>query len=439
MSPGYTRVTVTAERRSVELLLPARQPLGSLMPEILRHVGGDHRGSAPRTTTLTPVGGPSLHAEQSLAEAGVGDGSLLALDRLDEAVPHPLVYDVTETAEALSPELDRRWAVDLDRAGSAAVVAVALVGALTVLTDLLAPAVPSWWSLGAAAAMLAVLAAIPCRRIGWDAELLVAGAASLGLALVQGLPEHPWSGWLPGLWGAAALCAWQISRRNWAALAVCATTTAVLAAGWAVPALLTGSAGHAAGVAGATTAVMLGLAPRAALALSGLDALDDRVSAGRRTTVSDVRGAWTAAHLGLAGGVLLCATSGAAAVHGLLAAGASPWGPAMAVVVAALTALRARSMPLALERAALLGSATVSATLLAHHFAERGAGAGVLAVLVVVAALPLALTLARRPEHVGARLRLTARRAEVLATITLIPLLLGLFGLYAQLTTTFQE
>ncbi|GAB3193509.1 EsaB/YukD family protein [Nesterenkonia suensis] len=439
MSTGYTRVTVATAHRNIEMLLPSQREIDTLMPEILHVAADGATGESPQALTLTPAGGSSLLGHQTLQDVGIGDGSVLRLDRRDEAVPTPLVYDLAEETEQLSPRVTDSWTIHPHRLVSAAVFTVLMLAGLQTLTDAVEPAAPGGWALTLSAGALVALASVPRRLLAWDAEFLTLSAAALALAHHWGLPEIPHAEWTVPAWLAAALLSWQICLHGWLAAGITTGTTAALAGLWWGGGELLEDTGRVAAVAGIGTVVLLGFAPRLALMLSGMNRLDDAIGEGARPHLGQAEAAFHNAHRGLAAAVVLCGVSAAVAAHGLLSGGLTAWTLPLAAVLTLLTALRSRSMPLAVERAALLTSAAVSTLLILHSIADHAPTWLLISAAVLLALTPLVLRLTGLPDHVAARLRLTARRFEVLATISLIPLLLGLFGLYAQLTSTFQD
>ena len=89
---ALSRVTLVGERRRVDLVLPAREPVGVLLPEILR-VLGDRVGERPESRHLVTVDGSALGHDSSLESAGVRDGAVLRLVRAGDAPSAPVVSD----------------------------------------------------------------------------------------------------------------------------------------------------------------------------------------------------------------------------------------------------------------------------------------------------------------------------------------------------------
>ncbi|GHD06774.1 EsaB/YukD family protein [Zhihengliuella salsuginis] len=437
MSAGYTRVTISTPTSNVEALLPSQQELGAIMPDILRIAGAAPGLGGPRELTLTPVGSASLAPQATLATAGVRDGTVLQLDRRDEAVPHPVVYDLAEEAERFAGGSADQWTFDARRLVSTVVVAVLGVAALVLATASTAPATQVGAGVGLAALALLGAAVVPRERLACDVELIVLSGGAIAATYLLGSEAAPWGVWLAPAWIAAALIAWQAARRSSGGALVTAATAVVLALFWGGGSQLWPEAGVAAAVAGVGTAFLLGFAPRLALALSGMNALHDAVARGERPAVAHARRAYGDAHQGLVGAVVICALSLGAAAHGLLTSGANGWGTALAVLLIAVTALRARNLPLALERAVLLGAAAFGTAVLAYSLRGAVPAALLAAAVLALALLPLVLRPLEVPEHMAAGLRLNARRAESVLTVALLPVLLGVFDLYPQLAETF--
>lgn len=182
--------------------------------------------------------------------------------------------------------------------------------------------------------------------------------------------------------------------------------------------------------------VVLGLLPRFALMTSGLSGLDDRRSGGVSVSRYQVSTALAATHRGLALATVVTAVS--AAVAGVLVLRTTTvWTVLLAVAVALVLALRARAYPLVPEVVALLVAAAVVAVRLAWVWQERSGAAGPLAVLVVLATVPLAVLAVQPPEHVRVRLRRFGDVLESVGVIALFPLVIGVFGVYGRLLGTF--
>ncbi|WP_102157276.1 EsaB/YukD family protein [Zhihengliuella halotolerans] len=437
MSAGYTRVTIATPTSNIETLLPSDQELGALMPDILRIAGAAPGAGGPRELTLTPVGAASLAPQVTLSAAGIRDGAVLRLDRRDEAVPNPVVYDLAEETEHFAADSPDRGTFEASRLVSTVVVAVLGIAALILATGAAEPEVRLGGGVTLAALALLGVAVVPRGRLACDVELLALSAGAIVAIYVLAPVSSPWAAWLAPAWTALALIAWQAGRRSPGGALVTSATAVVLGVLWAGGLQIWPEPGAATAVAGVGTAFLLGFAPRLALGLSGMNALHDAVARGERPGVARARRAYRDAHQGLVGAAVLCALSLAAASHGLLTRDVNGWGIALAVLLIVVTGLRARNLPLALERAVLLGAAAFGTAVLAYWMRDAVPVWLLGVALLALAFLPLVLRPLEVPEHVAASLRLNARRAEAIATVALLPVLLGVFDLYPQLAETF--
>lgn len=191
---------------------------------------------------------------------------------------------------------------------------------------------------------------------------------------------------------AAVLICWLAARRLWKSLLATGLAAAALVVLWWGSWQLFASHQQVVAVAGIGTVVLLGLAPRLALATSGMNRLDDDVAQGDRPSVPHAEAAFIRAHAGLAAAVILCAVSVTLAVHGLLDGGFTRWTLPLAILLVVLTALRARSMPLAIERAALLASAAASSLFILLALTDHLPSWLLLTIPVVLALLPVLLS-----------------------------------------------
>ncbi|MEW2527669.1 type VII secretion integral membrane protein EccD [Streptomyces sp. NPDC047071] len=437
-----SRVTLVGERRRVDLVLPSQEPVGLLLPEILRLLG-DRVGERPQPRYLVGVDGTAIAQDASLESAGLADGAVLRLVRAEDAPSAPVVHDVTDEA---ADDVDvRGW-----QWGPRARSVVCGVAAVT-------------WTLVAGVLARHEFAA---GRAGVG---LLAGAAVAGAvgAVCGRLRRTAIAGALTGMTGVlGVLAAWCLAEAGgWStperlAGVGGALTCVLLLLGWCTPlgrgAFVGGGAllgcltaweialgvqgGDGAVRAGAVLAVLsvvvLGVLPRLALMASGLSGLDDRRSAGVSVSRYQVGVALAVTHRGLALATLVFA--GSAAVAATLVLGeVSVWSVLLAVATALVLALRARAFPLVGEVAALLAAAGVVVAWLVRVWLDRSGAAGPLALLVGLAAAPLLVLAVRPPEHVRVRLRRAGDLLESVGVIALVPLLLGVFGAYGRLLDTF--
>ncbi|MFD5734667.1 type VII secretion integral membrane protein EccD [Streptomyces sioyaensis] len=433
---ALSRVTLVGERRRVDLVLPAQEPVGVLLPDVLRLLG-DRVGEGPQLRRLVTSDGAVLAQDDSLASAGVPDGAVLRLVREQETPAAPVVHDVTdETADDLDLRV-WRWG-ERSRA----------------------------WTTGVASGLLALVAAVYAATwygpqqsaVGLGAGALVAtgagavagrlGRRHLGTALLL----------LGALLGTCA--SWDATANPEARLAALGATVAVVlallglctglgrgglvgaasvvlaAAGWELALALT-TPGRAGVALGAVSVLALGYLPRLALMSAGLTRLDDQRSSGVQVGKHRVMTALSATHRGLALATVTAAVS--AGTGGVLAVAADGMWPVIAAVLLAVVLFsRARAYPLAVEVVALLLATLAVLVRLLLLWAEvEGSPAAPLTALCVCAALPLTALAVRPAEHVRVRLRRSMNLIESVGVVALIPVAIGAFGVYDRLLHTF--
>ncbi|MEU5020307.1 type VII secretion integral membrane protein EccD [Streptomyces angustmyceticus] len=437
------RVTLVGERRRADLVLPAREPLGALLPDVLRLLG-DRPGDGTRRRLVT-ADGSVLSPDDSLASARVPDGAVLRLVGERQTPAGPSAHDATgEAADDLDAR-GRHWGRrSRTWTAGAASVAPALVAGV---------AAARWYGPGRAALWLGVAGVL--------AAAAGAAGARLGrLGRLGALGQRATSTALLALGGAlGVLASWQAASPGGARLAAVGLTVAAALAllgvctelgrgglvGAAAVAVAVGAweAGLAladltrTGVAlGVLSVLVLGYLPRLALTAAGLTRLDDRRSGDAPVSRHQVGAALGATHRDLAPATVAMAVSAGAA--GVVAAGSGDgWPAAAAALLCLVTLSRARAYPLTAEVVALLAAGTaVGMSLVLRWAAGPGSPAGALAVLCVCAVLPLGVLAVRVPEHVRARLRRLLNLVESVAVMALIPVALGAFGIYGRLLPT---
>ncbi|RKS74719.1 type VII secretion integral membrane protein EccD [Actinomadura pelletieri DSM 43383] len=442
----WSRVTLVGEARTVDMVLPAQEPLGALMPDVLQLLGDPVR-NPPQLRHLVTSTGEVLDPGASLADRQVPDGAVLRLVRSDEPVPAPVVHEVPEV---VGDSLDLRllsWSP-----AAARWTATFTLVALSVGVGLVIRAGSSAATAAVATAGLAALLLLCGVVIG------MAGREPAGLAMILG----GGAAGLPALWWAAAADDWPTWGRWGGAALLLAVLVMLLGlssplgrgalVGGAAAVLLAGigTACAASGLepdrTGAVLAlscvVLLSVLLRTALSLSGLTSLDDRRSAGGAVPRVDLMAALDRAHRTMV--IATLAVSVAAAVAGLGAAtelGGSrgAWNAALAALLALVVAGRARVFPLVLQKAALLGAAVVIVIGLGVRWAEQVSWgiAPALGMLVVGLTAAVVVLTVHPAEHTRARLRRIMNRIEATAVIAIIPVAIGVFGIFARLRETF--
>lgn len=427
----------------MDLVLPAREPVGLLLPEVMRLLD-DRVAEHPQARHLVTADGSALEPDATLESAGVPDGAVLRLVRVEDAPSAPVVHDVSDEAAGDLDVRAWRWDARARRitAASAGVVWASAVGFMVRQGF---EAETAGWSLLVTAAVAAVAGALLGRagHKGLAAALVVVSAAvgvqgASALAVAQGWPgAERLAAVLTVLVMALLLLGWFSPFGRGALVGAGALTGA--GACWEVAlAFQSGGAGPAR--AGALLAVVsvvaLGVLPRLALTASGLSGLDDRRSAGSSVSRYQVATALAATHRGLALATVVTAVCGA--VAGVLAVRTvTVWTVLLAAAVAFVLALRARAYPLVAEVVVLLAASMVVALRLAWLWWERSGAPAPLAVLGVLAMLSLGVLAVQPAEHVRVRLRKAGDVLESAGVVALFPLVLGVFGVYGRLLGTF--
>ncbi|GAA3827857.1 hypothetical protein GCM10022403_071330 [Streptomyces coacervatus] len=434
-----SRVTLVGERRRVDLVLPSQEPIGRLLPEVMRLLD-DRVGTRPQTRHLVAGDGSVLDPDATLESAAVADGAVLRLVRVEDAPSAPVVHDVTDEA---ADDLDMRawrW-----RPAARRVVAGGATVGWALAASFLARQAFAAQTVGAVLLVVAALAAAAGAAFGRAglrglAGTLVVTGGAVGVFGVWSLGDaQGWSGAvrLAGVAGVTAvsllLLGWCSPLGRGGVFGAAALVGSGLC--WEV-ALAVQSAGRAGALLAVVSVVVLGLLPRFALMASGLSGLDDRRSGGASVSRYQVSTALAATHRGLTLATIVTAVS--ATVAGVLVVRtATVWTVLLAMAVTLVLALRARAYPLVPEVVALLVAAAAVAVRLAWVWLERSGAAGPLAALVVLAIVPLAVLVVQPPEHVRVRLRRFGDVLESVGVIALFPLVIGVFGVYGRLLGTF--
>ncbi|WP_435847383.1 type VII secretion integral membrane protein EccD [Streptomyces eurythermus] len=438
---ALSRVTLAGERRRVDLVLPSREPVGLLLPEVMRLLD-DRVGERPQARHLVAADGSALEPDDTLESAGVPDGAVLRLVRVEDAPSAPVIHDVSDEA---ADDLDARlWRWD---ARARRIMAAGAGVAWASAAGFMARQGFAAGTAGAALLVTAALAAVAgvllgrAGRKGFAAALVVVSAA-VGVQ---------------GGWAVADAQAWPGAVRLAVVLAVAVADLALL--GWFSPfgrgalvgagalaaagvcweialAVQSGGAARAGAVLAVVSAVALGVLPRLALTASGLSGLDDRRAAGASVSRYQVGTALAATHRGLALATVVTAVSGAVAAV-LSVRTVTVWTVLLAVAVTLVLALRARAYPLAGEIVVLLAASVVVALRLLWLWREHSGAVAPLAVLGLLAVLSLGVVAVQPAEHVRVRLRKAGDVLESAGVIALFPLVLGVFGVYGRLLGTF--
>jgi hypothetical protein len=297
---------------------------------------------------------------------------------------------------------------------------VAVLG-LSVAAAILGRAAMRWLCIALTAAALGVAAATVwslSTELGLAPGLRFAAAVSgfaalgwicLGIGHGQGLRSRP--AWLGSLVG----------------VPISALPLIMVALGSA--------AEQAAAVTAGVAVVVCGVLPRLALAASGLTGLDDQVVEGHPRRRDDVSLTVNEAYR-LLSWVTFAIAVPIAVTSAMLLASKDLWTVAVGLAVIIVSALRTRAFPLAVQQIALWFAVLVG--LLAGVLGQSRLSEPLVAViLIAIAVLVVIMVLARPAAHQRAFLRRVGNAVEALAVIALIPLLLGMFGIFRDLLRAF--
>ena len=446
---NFTRLTVVGSARKAELVVPDDESIGGLLPRLMELLE-EPSGSVARPLTLVRATGEQLDASLSSAQQELADGEQLRLVRADDAPAPPEVADVTDVVGDSYADRSGRWsatareAVGATAIGATVTVAllvgplsaprsVALLVVVTGLATLLGRLGHRWWCLA-----LTAVAAGACVS---TAHTLLAGRGVLGLGGRLGLNG---TGHAVLLWAAVtAALVWVVigfgvgvglRRRSavaGAALGAVLTALPVALDAAGVPPM------QAVAVGALAATVASGLLPWYALSSSGLSGLDDQVLAGQPGRRTDVLQTVDDAYRSLSWSTL--AVAGVLGVTAaLLLAGTNLWTLVLGLAVTGITALRSRAFPLVIQQAPLAFAAT-AATLVGVLARRPALEPDQVAALLLALALVVLLGVGVHPAaHQRAQLRRGGNVAEAVLVIALLPLVLGVFGVYGDLVEAFR-
>lgn len=274
--PGLRRVTVHADNTHLDLCLPATVPVAALIPPMADLLGGvDATATRYR---LSRLDGPTLPNSTTLAQNDIRDGSVLLLSRESPTPPSVRCDDEAHTVAAVLTGPNRAPRVGRITAALAAGCLTA-AGALVLVYDAChgVQHAGSTAAVAAVGALAALISAAYAHRASGDptagltlSVIAVMFAAVAGLLAVPGIPGAP--NVLLASMAAAVAAVLSIRSTGCAAIVLTAMAAgAVIGAGAALTALLTGARPH---VIGALTALcclcLLEAAPRMSMLLAGL-------------------------------------------------------------------------------------------------------------------------------------------------------------------------
>ncbi|MDN3358841.1 EsaB/YukD family protein, partial [Actinomadura sp. DC4] len=202
---SWSRVTIIGDQRRVDAVLPAQEPIGALMPDVLQLVG-DRVERPPRLRHLVTATGEVLDGSATLAGRRIPDGSVLRLIRADEPLPAPVVHEVPEVVADALDGYAWRWGPHARRwTATFSVVALGLAAGLLVRHRL--PGADGLAVVAAAAFLLLVtgMALGVTWREPLGTALTLGGGALSGLALWSATDVYAWGHWIR--WGGLAVVA----------------------------------------------------------------------------------------------------------------------------------------------------------------------------------------------------------------------------------------
>lgn len=438
---AFIRVSLFTGQRSADLVLPDDVPLGALLPQMLELLGDRSPGGTE--IALVTALGRTLDLNRSLADLAVTPGSMLRVAAQDERPVEPQVADVTDMLGTVRGARSDTWG---SRSTIAALAVLAGVGVATASHLIFSHrvALPAGEPLPMVLLISAVLTAVAvfAARKELTALSLVLAAIAIGAAA----PAVPTVSLALGLWGSWLLGAVLV----WTVVGVvigvgmqrtpvgAAAALGVLTAGGLLAASEAWGGLRVYALAAVIGAVLLGVIPGAALAISGLTRFDDLVIGGNAPKRPLVVTAVSDAFASLTWCVAAVALPFSAAISMLLRS-SSPWPCTVAVAAAAVMLLRARLLPLVFQRSILIAAALLP-LILAAISVDRAdsATSWVFAVALGVAAVCVAAAVAPPSPVRAAQLRRYAGTAEFLAVLVLIPALLGTWGVFTDLLGVFR-
>lgn len=182
---GLTRITVSAPRRRIDLVLPDHVPVSELLPTVLDYAGEGAADDAEKHGgfDLRRTDGKTINPSQSMAMQQIRDGEILHLAPRHADWPEGEYDDVVEAIAAGAKVLGKPW--DGNHTRITGLTVAGLAGALTLLGLFSAgpPATGSWLAAGISSLVIAIAlvsTGVALSRASGDAA---AGATLGGLSL----------------------------------------------------------------------------------------------------------------------------------------------------------------------------------------------------------------------------------------------------------------
>lgn len=433
VATGQRRLAIHADAASVDLVVSAAVPVGSLIPSIVDAFGDEGSSGIAVSWQLSRPGSGVLDTSKTLNELGIRDGSTLFLVSSRTPFVSPVCDDAAESVAAAVAEVDRPWTQRAMRSVGI-VISCCLAGvtaAVLIRTAFNVDAQRMGCVVAAATiGLLTALAAVIAYRVfdepaaGLTLGLMGAGFAALaGLFAVPGGPGVP-----NALFAAAAMGAVAAIVRVFAgheavftALACLATTCAIAAAVSVVVVAPTPAIG--AGLAAISLALIEAAAPVSAMLARLWPVLADDPDHVREKAIR--ADAWLDSLITACSASAALGAIGAATKHSLPGIG-------LAAMVGTVLVLRARthrdvarSVP-----PIVCGAATLCAVVVAAAVAYPDQALRIAALSMTLSILALYLGFISGSTAVFSRDRRSVDLVQYFAFATIAPLAFWLCGLY---------
>ncbi|MGH2600583.1 MAG: type VII secretion integral membrane protein EccD [Dehalococcoidia bacterium] len=448
-------MTVVAPSTRIDVALPADVAVSDLVPLVvdLAHERTPDGGSRHGGWVLAKLGDAPLDPGRTLASLGVVDGELLQLRKRIESPPPPLYDDVVDAIADTDPDSFRPWTADTAKriahiAGGLALFVAALTlfmgGSLFGGSSLTAAIIGG---VGAIAG-IAVGAVLAKSYQAPTTGVVIAAAGGLPLAFVSGFAI------VPGVSVRANLLLAFVLVVIFAAAAIMligsgiATFIAVATAGTigAIASLFAMFIAHpASGIAAGAAAVSLGLIsalPRTTIWLAKLplptvpgSAEELKADTGELDYVA-IEQRTVVAHEYMTG--LLIGCGAATAVSSIIAATSpSIFGPLLAVAATLALLLRARTYANGAQAIALLTMGMVSGAGITLGWMVNASPWGrllwVFVLVLLIGAGALVVGVVFPHQRFSPPLRRAVEIFEAICIAVVLPLALGVMGLYSAL------
>ena len=439
---------MVAPRTRIDLALPSDVAVANLLPMVLTMAGESTTdgGSSHGGWCLAKLGGEAIDPDRPLSSLGVVDGDLLQLRHRSDNPPPPLFDDVVDAIAVSAPDSYRPWTESTARTlGMVAGGLALLTGAVALY--LAGPGLGVAAAASGGAVVTLVAGAVIARVYGETSTGVLVAAGSLPLGFVSGLYVVPGDVHAENLVLACTLtlvlAAASIMMIGDGITPFVATATAA-----ALGALVFLAASLVdrpdAGIAAAAAAVALGgisALPRLTIQLSRLpmpqvpgSAQDLQQDPGFPDYTAIERRAGLA-HQYMTG--MIIGSGAVAAIGAVLASAGGTLGIVLAVVVAAVLLLRARSYANGSQAIALLvsGMAAVAGLLaglmaVASQANQPGSLLAVFVGLLGLAMLALILGVVLPRRRFSPVLRHSVDVSEAVLIAAVLPLALGVLDLY---------